>query len=120
MNKLSLLALALAVLTTSATIVEARMARIVEPVTPYGTVVIDADPLTREGEQDIEYYIGQEGVLNGGRFMAGCGTPCQTTCPCPMECPCVPTCCPAVRGIFDGGMCCGGRVIPCTPSPCCA
>lgn len=118
MTKLSLLALALAVF-ASATAAKAATARIVDPVTPYGTVVIDADPLTREGEQDIEYYIGQEGVLNGGRFMAnGCG--CATTCPCPMECPCVPTCCPAVRGIFDGGMCCGGRVIPCSPTPCTA
>lgn len=64
--------------------------------------------ISLEGQQNIEYYMGQERQFGG----ALAGTPCGTTCPCPVECPCVPTCCPANRGLFDGGMCCGGQAVP--------
>ena len=63
--------------------------------------------LTLEGQQNVEYYMGP-----GPCPMAAVAAPCAAPCPCPMECPCTPVCCPAVRGLFDGGMCCGGRAGP--------
>ena len=52
--------------------------------------------------------------ITGAKADCGCGVaaPCAAACPCPMECPCEPTCCPANRGLFDGGSCCGGPAIP--------
>lgn len=68
--------------------------------------------LSYEAQQNVEYYLGQ-GPCPMVAAAPNCG------CPCPIECPCVPTCCPANRGIFDGGMCCGGPVIPSRCGGCC-
>jgi len=56
-------------------------------------------------------------IAVGSAANADCGysapaPTCGATCPCPMECPCQPTCCPANRGLFDGGTCCGGLAVP--------
>lgn len=113
MKKLSLVAL-LAAITFGG--VEAASARMVAmPVAAPAPTVQLGDPyLTHESEQDIEYYLGQK---SPGMIVASapCSAPCAAPCPCPMDCPtppCTPVCCPAVRGLFDGGMCCGGRAVP--------
>ncbi len=73
--------------------------------------------LSLEAQQNVEYYMGAGPCPMAAAPMvmaAGpcCNAPCAAPCPCPMECPCVPGCCPAIRGLFDGGMCCGGRAVP--------
>ncbi len=64
--------------------------------------------------------VGLESQQNLIRFapMAGVASTGCNSCACPMECPCMPTCCPANRGIFDGGLnkCCVEQVV--CPTPC--
>lgn len=101
MKKLSLVAL-LAAVTFGGVEANAKMI----PMAP----VKEALPLTLESQQNIEYYVAPGGP--GNMVVASAVAPCAAPCPCPVECPCTPVCCPAVRGLFDGGMCCGGRAVP--------
>ncbi len=50
----------------------------------------------------------------GADVMASCGA----SCPCPMECPAPAPSCPAAPGLFDGGSCGCGSVMPTAPCGC--
>lgn len=106
MKKLSLVAF-VAALTFGVAAANATTMVAVAPAPGQTFQLGDEMGLTHESEQDIEFYLGQK---HPGMVVAS--APCAAPCPCPMECPCTPVCCPAVRGLFDGGMCCGGRAVP--------
>ena len=64
--------------------------------------------LSLESTQNVMRYMGSGPCP----VAVASAAPCAAPCPCPIECPCTPVCCPANRGLFDGGMCCGGRAVP--------
>ncbi len=111
MKKLSLVALLAAVTFGGVEAADARMVAVPVATAPGATLQLGDPYLTHESEQNIEYYVAPGGAGSMVVASAPCAT-AATTCPCPTECPCTPVCCPAVRGLFDGGMCCGGRAVP--------